>query len=59
DYLSTECSQDLLNCVDNFKRSPMKTFKGNKCSVDEVTDVITTVIDAALLAGRFLHKPKP
>ncbi|XP_052198670.1 phospholipase A2-alpha [Diospyros lotus] len=57
DYLSTECSQDFLDCMARFKRSGGHTFKGNTCSVDDVTKLITTVIDAALLAGRYLHKP--
>ena len=41
----------------NFQKSGGKTFKGNKCQVDEVIDVISVVMDAALLAGRVLHKP--
>uniref|UniRef100_A0A5B7CCT5 phospholipase A2 n=1 Tax=Davidia involucrata TaxID=16924 RepID=A0A5B7CCT5_DAVIN len=57
DYLSQECNQNLLNCIDKFKESGSRTFKGNTCSVDEVTGVITVVIDAALLAGRYLHRP--
>ncbi|KAE9462889.1 hypothetical protein C3L33_05199, partial [Rhododendron williamsianum] len=57
DYLSTECSQDFLDCITTFKRSGGKTFKGSTCSVGEVTKVMTVVIDAALLAGRYLHKP--
>ncbi|KAH7849608.1 hypothetical protein Vadar_020334 [Vaccinium darrowii] len=57
DYLSTECNQDFLNCIAAFKRSGGKTFKGSTCSVGEVTKVMTDVIDAALLAGRYLHKP--
>ncbi|KAA8535848.1 hypothetical protein F0562_030832 [Nyssa sinensis] len=57
DYLSQECNQNLLNCIAKFKKSGSRTFKGNTCSVDEVTEVITVVIDAALVAGRYLHRP--
>ncbi|XP_017982024.1 PREDICTED: phospholipase A2-alpha isoform X1 [Theobroma cacao] len=57
DYLSQECSQNFINCMTNFQKSGGRTFKGNKCQVDEVIDVITVVMDAALLAGRVLHKP--
>ncbi|EXB55426.1 hypothetical protein L484_005559 [Morus notabilis] len=57
DYLSQECSQKFLNCMKNFKNSGGHTFKGNTCEVDEVIDVITLVMEAALLAGRYLHKP--
>ncbi|XVF69880.1 hypothetical protein PTKIN_Ptkin11bG0116400 [Pterospermum kingtungense] len=57
DYLSQECSQNFINCMINFQKSGAKTFKGNKCQVDDVIDVITAVMEAALLAGRVLHKP--
>eukprot|EP00262_Sarcandra_glabra_P020843 TRINITY_DN8479_c0_g1_i1.p1 TRINITY_DN8479_c0_g1~~TRINITY_DN8479_c0_g1_i1.p1 ORF type:complete len:155 (+),score=21.91 TRINITY_DN8479_c0_g1_i1:53-517(+) len=57
DYLSQECNQGLLNCIDEFKDSGRQTFEGNKCMVDEVIDVISLVIEAALIAGRVLHKP--
>ncbi|PSR85220.1 Phospholipase [Actinidia chinensis var. chinensis] len=57
DYLSTQCSQEFINCVAIFKRSGAKTFKGNTCPIEDVTNVITVVMDAALLAGRYLHKP--
>lgn len=57
DYLSQECSQNFVNCVASFKRAGAKSFKGNTCQVDEVIKVITVVMDAALLAGRYLHKP--
>ncbi|XWS52301.1 hypothetical protein CRYUN_Cryun11dG0056200 [Craigia yunnanensis] len=57
DYLSQECSQNFINCMTNFQKSGGKTFKGNKCQVDEVIDVISVVMEAALLAGRVLHKP--
>ena len=57
DYLSQECSQNFINCMNNFRNSGAHTFKGNKCQVDEVIDVISVVMEAALLAGRALHKP--
>ncbi|XP_041015932.1 phospholipase A2-alpha-like [Juglans microcarpa x Juglans regia] len=57
DYLSQECSQNFINCMANFKKSGGHTFNGNKCLVDEVIDVISVVMEAALLAGRYLHKP--
>ncbi|KAF9662912.1 hypothetical protein SADUNF_Sadunf18G0103700 [Salix dunnii] len=57
DYLSQECSQDFINCMNNFRNSGAHTFKGNKCQVDEVIGVISIVMEAALLAGRALHKP--
>lgn len=57
DYLSQECNQAFLNCIADFKESGRPSFKGNKCSVGEVVDVISVVIEAAILAGRFLHKP--
>ncbi|KAG6740022.1 hypothetical protein POTOM_057656 [Populus tomentosa] len=57
DYLSQECSQNFINCMNNFRNSGAHTFKGNKCQADEVIDVISVVMEAALLAGRALHKP--
>ncbi|GAB4838265.1 Phospholipase A2-alpha [Ancistrocladus abbreviatus] len=57
DYLSQECSQNFVNCMAGFRMAGEHTFKGNKCQVDEVIDVINLVMDAALLAGRVLHKP--
>ncbi|KAH7546661.1 hypothetical protein FEM48_Zijuj01G0225100 [Ziziphus jujuba var. spinosa] len=57
DYLSQECSQNFINCMENFRKSKGRTFKGNKCDVDDVIDVISVVMKAALLAGRYLHKP--
>ncbi|KAJ8637302.1 hypothetical protein MRB53_011569 [Persea americana] len=56
-YLSQECSQGLLNCMTDVKNSGRPSFKGSKCSVGEVVDVITVVMEAALVAGRVLHKP--
>ncbi|XP_068659874.1 phospholipase A2-alpha [Aristolochia californica] len=57
DYLSQQCSQSFLDCITKFKNSGGPTFKGNKCSVEEVVDVISVVMEAAILAGRLLHKP--
>ena len=57
DYLSSECSQKFLNCMAEFRNSKGKTFKGNKCHVQDVVEVITLVMEAALVAGRYLHKP--
>ncbi|KAF8400192.1 hypothetical protein HHK36_013488 [Tetracentron sinense] len=56
-YLSEECSQNLINCMANFKNSGRQTFEGNKCNVREVIDELTIVMDAAILAGRLLHRP--
>ncbi|KAJ6992636.1 galacturonokinase [Populus alba x Populus x berolinensis] len=55
-YLSQECSQNFISCMSNFKTGA-RTFKGNKCRADEVIHVISVVMEAALLAGRALHKP--
>ncbi|EEF38745.1 phospholipase A2-alpha [Ricinus communis] len=57
DYLSQECSQNFINCMNDFKNKGGHTFKGSKCQVDEVIDVISVVMEAALIAGRYLHKP--
>ncbi|XP_030530587.1 phospholipase A2-alpha [Rhodamnia argentea] len=57
DYLSQECSQNLLNCMANFKNSGGKMFKGSSCPVEDVVNVLSVVMEAALLAGRYLHKP--
>ncbi|KAK9099723.1 hypothetical protein Scep_023153 [Stephania cephalantha] len=57
DYLSAECNKEFLDCMDMFLKSGGYTFKGNKCDVEEVVDIISVVIEAALLAGRILHKP--
>ncbi|XP_031248819.1 phospholipase A2-alpha-like isoform X2 [Pistacia vera] len=42
-------------CVQSKNRG--QTFKGNTCQVDDVIEVISVVMKAALLAGRVLHKP--
>ncbi|CAA2959390.1 phospholipase A2-alpha [Olea europaea subsp. europaea] len=56
-YLSQQCNQEFLNCVDRFKKSRAPNFNGNTCNVDEVVDVIKDVIDAAIVAGKILGKP--
>ncbi|CAL9101673.1 Phospholipase A2 [Musa troglodytarum] len=57
DYLSQECNENLLDCIAAVRASGKGTFKGSKCMVEEVAEVMTLVIEAALLAGRVLHKP--
>lgn len=56
DYLNLECNQNLLNCISKVNTEG-PTFQGNKCSVDQVTQEISLIMDAAILAGRALHKP--
>ncbi|KAI3725175.1 hypothetical protein L1987_64953 [Smallanthus sonchifolius] len=56
-YLSEFCNQGLLGCVERFKKARSKTFKGNTCDVDDVTNTISAVMDTAILAGRYIHKP--
>lgn len=56
DYLSTTCNEALLDCLANL-REGTATFEGNKCMIDQVIDVISLVIEAAVVAGRVLHKP--
>ncbi|KAJ3675619.1 hypothetical protein LUZ60_004661 [Juncus effusus] len=58
DYLSTVCNENLLSCLGMVKNSGMKnTFKGNTCSAEDVSDVISSVVDAAVVAKRVLNKP--
>ncbi|KAL2553867.1 Phospholipase A2-alpha [Forsythia ovata] len=56
DYLNQQCNQEMLNCVDGFKKSGAPTFNGNTCKVDEVVQVIKDVIDAAIIAGKIFGK---
>ncbi|KAE8077634.1 hypothetical protein FH972_016181 [Carpinus fangiana] len=56
-FLSTECSQNLLNCMQNFKNSGGKGFKGSHCELDDVLRVLTKTIKVALATGRRLHIP--
>ncbi|KAK7399039.1 hypothetical protein VNO78_10214 [Psophocarpus tetragonolobus] len=56
-YLSQECSQTFIDCMQKFKMSRAPTFEGNTCEVDNVIQVINVVMEAALLAGRVFHKP--
>ncbi|MED6157609.1 Phospholipase A2-alpha [Stylosanthes scabra] len=57
DYLSEECSKTFIACMNEFKKSGGPTFKGNTCKVDDVIRVIDIVMEAALLAGRIIHRP--
>lgn len=57
DYLSQACNERFLACVNNFQKRRGKPFNGNTCPVNEVVGVINKVIDAAIIAGRILHKP--
>lgn len=43
--------------MENFRKLGGATFKGNKCDVDDVIEVIKVVMEAAVVAGRVLHKP--
>ncbi|KAL8168120.1 hypothetical protein V2J09_009619 [Rumex salicifolius] len=52
DYISQDCSQRLLNCMESFQRSGGRTFKGSTCQADDVIEVIKLVMEAALIAGR-------
>lgn len=56
-FLSTECSQNLLNCMQNFKNSGGQGFEGSHCKVDDVLRVLTKTIKVALATGRRLHIP--
>ncbi|KAI8565894.1 hypothetical protein RHMOL_Rhmol03G0296500 [Rhododendron molle] len=56
DYLNTVCSQNFLRCVNKFKRRRRTPFKGNTCSIDQVTNVMTTAMNFALIAGKFVNK---
>ncbi|KAH7855119.1 hypothetical protein Vadar_021420 [Vaccinium darrowii] len=56
DYLNTECSQNFLRCVDKWKRRKRMPFDGNTCSIDQVTNAMTTAMNFALIAGRFVNK---
>ncbi|PPD90720.1 hypothetical protein GOBAR_DD12337 [Gossypium barbadense] len=57
DYLSQKCSQSFIKCIKDFQKGGERSFKGNKCQVDQVIDVISVVMKAALIAGGVLHKP--
>ncbi|KAI7727923.1 hypothetical protein M8C21_003601 [Ambrosia artemisiifolia] len=56
-YLSEVCNKGLLGCVERFKKAGSKTFKGNTCDVNDVTNTISAVMNAALLAGKYIQKP--
>ncbi|KAJ4814929.1 Phospholipase A2 [Rhynchospora pubera] len=58
DYLSTVCNENLLNCLGMVKKTgEKKTFEGNTCSADDVSDEISSVVEAAVVAKRVLNKP--
>ncbi|KNA21363.1 hypothetical protein SOVF_043530 [Spinacia oleracea] len=57
DYLSEECSQKFIGCMDNFRAAGGHTFKGSTCDANDVIEVIKIVMEAALLAGRIFKKP--
>jgi secretory phospholipase A2 len=58
DYLSTVCNESLLNCLGMVKKAGVKkTFEGNTCSADDVSDIISSVVEAAVVAKRVLNKP--
>ncbi|KAF7820549.1 phospholipase A2-alpha-like [Senna tora] len=46
-----------MECMKKFEKTGGATFKGNKCKVDDVIEVIKVVMEAALFAGRVFHKP--
>ncbi|XP_023881601.1 phospholipase A2-alpha [Quercus suber] len=56
-YLSQECSQNMINCMADVKKSGSPSFAGNQCDVNETIEVITVVMQAALAAGGFIHDP--
>ncbi|KAB1205144.1 Phospholipase A2-alpha [Morella rubra] len=58
-YLGRQCSKNLISCMATFKKSGGQAFKGSKCKADEVIKVITDVMKAALLAGKYFHHPIP
>ncbi|KAK3435760.1 hypothetical protein EUGRSUZ_C00463 [Eucalyptus grandis] len=49
--------KNLLNCMTNFKKLGGRTFEGSKCQVEDVVNILCVVMEATLLAGRYLHKP--
>ncbi|KMZ75696.1 Phospholipase A(2) [Zostera marina] len=55
DYLNVDCNQNFLNCINDFKKSGQPTFHGNTCSVPVVVDVISVIIEAAIVAGKIVH----
>ncbi|KAL8222932.1 hypothetical protein R6Q57_020331 [Mikania cordata] len=54
-YLSEVCNKGLLGCVERFKKAGSKTFKGSTCDINDVTNTISVVMKAALLAGGYIH----
>ncbi|GJN30955.1 hypothetical protein PR202_gb19303 [Eleusine coracana subsp. coracana] len=55
DYLNTRCNENLLSCLDRVSPAG-PTFPGNDCDVHRTASVIRGVIEAAVLAGKILHK---
>ncbi|GJN08399.1 hypothetical protein PR202_ga26312 [Eleusine coracana subsp. coracana] len=55
DYLNTRCNENLLSCLDRVSPAG-PTFPGNDCDVRRTASVIRGVIEAAVLAGKILHK---
>ncbi|KAF1873968.1 hypothetical protein Lal_00013933 [Lupinus albus] len=56
-YLSDECSQRMMKCMDEFKNSGAPTFNGNKCEVDHVIELINEVMEAVLELRKVFPKP--
>ncbi|XP_021724984.1 phospholipase A2-alpha-like isoform X2 [Chenopodium quinoa] len=57
DYLSQECSRNLINCMDRFAKSRGRGFNGSKCDARKVIKVIKVVMEPALAAGKALDRP--
>ncbi|XP_021723450.1 phospholipase A2-alpha-like [Chenopodium quinoa] len=57
DYLSQECSRNLINCMDRFAKSRGRGFNGSKCDARKVIKVIKVVMEPALAAGKALGRP--
>ncbi|KMZ74002.1 Phospholipase A(2) [Zostera marina] len=55
DYLSVSCNRNFLQCISVFKNSNRPSFLGNTCSVREVIDVVSDIIQTAIIAGRKMH----
>ncbi|KAF3781942.1 Phospholipase A2-like protein 3 [Nymphaea thermarum] len=54
-YLDLECNEELLQCVATVRDSGAEAFRGSTCLLAEVADVISAVIQAALIAGGVIH----
>ncbi|OAY81612.1 Phospholipase A2-alpha [Ananas comosus] len=56
DYLSTECNEKFLSCMVQVRK------EGGRLSREQVrggrvVSILSPVIEAAILAGKALHKP--